>query len=670
MFLLNHLWIILALPLAGAAVNGLLGKTFSKSTVNAVAVGSVSLAFLAVAELVREFFQLSPDQIPYVGNYFTWMTAGTFRVDFALQIDQLTVVMLLVVSFVGMLIHIYSTGYMAHEGGYYRFFCYLNLFMFFMLTLVLGANLIVMFVGWEGVGLCSYLLIGFYFLKKSAADAGKKAFIVTRIGDFGFTVGILLVFFTFGTVAFGDIFKQVASWPSDPAGHMGTLTIICLLLFTGAIGKSAQLPLYVWLPDAMEGPTPVSALIHAATMVTAGVYMVARMNPLFSRSPMAMLAVATVGALTAFYSATIGICQTDIKKVLAYSTVSQLGYMFLGCGVGAYSAGIFHLMTHAFFKGLLFLAAGSVIHAVGGDQEMFHMGGLRKKIPITFWTMFAATLAIAGAPGFAGFFSKDEILEATRAASAASTPIFVLWLLAVAAAGITSFYMFRLLFLTFFGKPRYDEHKVHVHESPRNMTVPLIFLAILSVVGGWVAAPHFAGGTDYFEKFLHPVFSTYAPADAVGNAADAMAASSGGEATTSAGMEIVHSLTGWPVIVALLGFLLAWWLYIKSPEIPKKIAKSAGGLYTLVFNKYYVDEIYLALIVRPLLWISTNVLWHVVDEGIIDGALHGIARGAQESGGQARQLQSGNARSYAAWVVIGAVGFTVLLLVLWTKVVQ
>src|SRR6202142_3312759 len=409
MFILNHLWIILALPLAGAAINGLLGKNWAQSAVNSVAIGSVSLAFLGVAELVREFSHLSPDQIPYVGDYFTWMVAGPFRVAFSLQVDQLTVVMLLVVSFVGMLIHIYSTGYMAHEGGYYRFFCYLNLFMFFMLTLVLGANLIVMFVGWEGVGLCSYLLIGFYFLKKSAADAGKKAFIVTRIGDFGFTVGILLVFFTFGTVAFGDIFKQVASWPSDPAGHMGTLTIICLLLFTGAIGKSAQLPLYVWLPDAMEGPTPVSALIHAATMVTAGVYMVARMNPLFSRSPMAMLAVATVGALTAFYSATIGICQTDIKKVLAYSTVSQLGYMFLGCGVGAYSAGIFHLMTHAFFKGLLFLAAGSVIHAVGGDQEMFHMGGLRKKIPITFWTMFAATLAIAGAPGFAGFFSKDEI---------------------------------------------------------------------------------------------------------------------------------------------------------------------------------------------------------------------------------------------------------------------
>jgi len=401
MLILNHLWIILALPLAGSAINGLFGKNWPKRAVNSVAIGSVSLAFVAVAELVREFVQLSPGQIPWVRNYFSWITAGPFRVDFALQVDQLTIVMLLTVSFVGLLIHIYSTGYMEHEGGYYRFFCYLNLFMFFMLTLVLAANIVVMFVGWEGVGLCSYLLIGFWFLKKSAADAGKKAFIVTRIGDFGFTIGILLLFWTFRSVEFGAIFARVAENPTD----VGVLTTICLLLFAGAIGKSAQLPLYVWLPDAMEGPTPVSALIHAATMVTAGVYMVARMNPLFSRAPIAMLAVAIVGTITAFYSATIGLVQTDIKKVLAYSTVSQLGYMFLGCGVGAYTAGIFHLMTHAFFKGLLFLAAGSVIHAMGGEQDMRQMGGLRKKIPVTYWTMFIATLAIAGFPPFAGFFS-------------------------------------------------------------------------------------------------------------------------------------------------------------------------------------------------------------------------------------------------------------------------
>jgi NADH-quinone oxidoreductase subunit L len=655
MFLLTHLWIILALPLLGSAINGLFGKTFSKPLVNTFAVGSVALSFLAAAEAVREFVLLAPAQIPFVKSYFTWMlggetTAHPFRVDFALQIDQLTVVMLMVVTFVGMLIHIYSTGYMAHEDGYYRFFSYLNLFMFFMLTLVTGANLIVMFVGWEGVGLCSYLLIGFYFLKKSAADAGKKAFIVTRIGDFGFTVGILMVFATFGTVSFGEIFPQVSSI-STPV-----LTTICLLLFAGAIGKSAQLPLYVWLPDAMEGPTPVSALIHAATMVTAGVYMVARMNPLFSRAPAAMLVVGIVGAITAFYSATIGLVQTDIKKVLAYSTVSQLGYMFLACGVGAYASGIFHLMTHAFFKGLLFLAAGSVIHAMGGEQDMRKMGGLRKKIPVTYWTMLIATLAIAGIPGFAGYFSKDAILEAAQSGPHAN---LILWLLGVAGALLTSFYMFRLVFLTFFGAPRYDEHKVHVHESPKNMTVPLTILAFLSIFGGWFAAPKLIGGTDYFEKFLAPVFASSAPT------ADMEAAPA--EAVTPA-VSLMHALVSWPVAVGILGLLIAWYFYIKRPDIPKKMAQSVHALYLLLLNKYYVDEIYAALIVRPLLWISTNVLWHVIDEGAIDGTVNGVARGLRESGGQLREIQSGNARSYATWVVIGAAGVTVLMLVLWRMV--
>ena len=652
--ILNHLWIILALPLAGAAINGLFGKRWPQSAVNSVAVGSVTLALLTVAELVREFSLLAPDQIPYVGDYFTWMIAGPFKVNFALQVDQLTVVMLLVVSFVGWLIHIYSTGYMAHEGGYYRFFSYLNLFMFFMLTLVLGANLIVMFVGWEGVGLCSYLLIGFWFLKKSAADAGKKAFITTRIGDFGFTVGVLLVFATFGSIDFGTIFKSVAANPISEV----TLTTICILLFTGAIGKSAQLPLYVWLPDAMEGPTPVSALIHAATMVTAGVYMVARMNPLFSRAPIAMLVVAIVGAATAFYSATIGLVQTDIKKVLAYSTVSQLGYMFLACGVGSYAAGIFHLMTHAFFKGLLFLAAGSVIHAMGGEQDMMKMGGLRKQIPVTYWTMLIATLAIAGIPGFAGFFSKDEILEAAKSGPNAN---FVLWLLGVAGAALTSFYMFRLVFLTFFGKPRYDEHHVHVHESPKNMTIPLMILAFFSIFGGWFAAPKLIGGVDYFEKFLAPVFSMYAPPMATPAVVLEQPAA-------SAGMELVKAITGVPVIVAVLGLLVAWWLYIKSPEMPKRWAQSARGLYLLLLNKYYVDEVYAALIVRPLLWISTNVLWHGVDEGVIDGVVNGSARVARATGGQLRELQSGNTRSYASWILIGAVGFTVLLIALYVRV--
>jgi NADH-quinone oxidoreductase subunit L len=661
--ILNHLWIILALPLAGAAINGLFGKRWPQSAVNSVAVGSVALAFLAVAELVREFLNLAQSQIPYPGNYFAWMVAGRFRADFSLQVDQLTVVMLFVVSFVGMLIHIYSTGYMAHEGGYYRFFSYLNLFMFFMLTLVMAANLLVMFVGWEGVGLCSYLLIGFWFLKKSAADAGEKAFIVTRIGDLGFMIGVLLVFWTFNSVSFGAIFQQAGHMASESPTHIGVLTAICLLLFAGAIGKSAQLPLYVWLPDAMEGPTPVSALIHAATMVTAGVYMVARMHPLFSRAPIAMFVVAVVGAVTAFYSATIGLVQTDIKKVLAYSTVSQLGYMFLACGVGAYAAGIFHLMTHAFFKGLLFLAAGSVIHAMGGEQDMMKMGGLRKKIPVTYWTMLIATLAIAGIPGFAGFFSKDEILEAAGSGPHAN---LWLWLLGVAGAGLTSFYMFRLIFLTFFGKPRFDEHKVHVHESPKNMTVPLMILAFCSIFGGWFAAPHLVGGTEYFDHFLDPVFSSYAIQAApiagapVIRVVDPSLVPPMPPVTPA--MSFVHALVSWPVFVGILGLLVAWWFYIKNPEAPKRLAQSIHGLYLLLLNKYYVDEIYAALIVRPLLWISTNVLWHGVDQGLIDGIVNGSARAAQKSGGKVRELQSGNTRSYATWVVIGAVGFTVLLL--------
>ncbi len=623
--ILSHLWIILALPLAGAAINGLFGKRWPQSAVNSVAVGSVSLAFLAVAELVREFVHLAQDQIPYVGNYFTWITAGAFRVDFSLQVDQLTIVMLLVVSFVGMLIHIYSTGYMAHEGGYCRFFSYLNLFMFFMLTLVMAANLIVMFVGWEGVGLCSYLLIGFWFLKKSAADAGKKAFIVTRIGDLGFMVGVLLVFWTFNSENFSEIFLQAGHMPAESATHVGVLTAICLLLFAGAVGKSAQLPLYVWLPDAMEGPTPVSALIHAATMVTAGVYMVARMHPLFSRAPIAMFVVAVVGAVTAFYSATIGLVQTDIKKVLAYSTVSQLGYMFLACGVGAYAASIFHLMTHAFFKGLLFLAAGSVIHAMGGEQDMMKMGGLRQKIPVTYWTMLIATLAIAGIPGFAGFFSKDEILEAAGSGPHAN---LWLWLLGVVGAGLTSFYMFRLVFLTFFGKPRFDEHKVHVHESPKNMTVPLMILAFCSIFGGWFAAPHLVGGTEYFDSFLHPVFSSY-QVQAVAEQAGSLAESG---VATSPAMELAHALTSWPVTVGISGLLVAWWFYIKNPDAPKRLAQRIHGLYLLLLNKYYVDEVYAAVIVRPLLWISTNVLWHGVDQGLIDGIVNGSARVARESG--------------------------------------
>ena len=637
--MLDHLWIVPLLPLVGSAINGLFGAKWPNKFVNIVAVGSTGLSFFSAVEAVREFFQLSPEQIPWVKPYFTWITAGNFRAGFDLQVDQLTIVMLMVVTGVGWLIHIYATGYMAHEGGYYRFFSYLNLFMFFMLILVMAANYVLLFVGWEGVGLSSYLLIGFYFLKKSASDAGKKAFIVNRIGDFGFMLGMFLLFRTFGTLDFAPLFAKAGPWPADAMGHLGTFTVACLLLFMGACGKSAQLPLYVWLPDAMEGPTPVSALIHAATMVTAGVYVVARSHILFTHSPTAMLVVAIVGCATAFFAATIGLVQTDIKRVLAYSTVSQLGYMFLACGVGAFSAGIFHLMTHAFFKALLFLAAGSVIHAMGGEQDMNRMGGLSKKIRWTYLTMLTATLAIAGFPPFAGFFSKDSILLSAFESDHGGRKVgYVLYGFGLATALLTAFYMFRLIFLTFHGKQRYDERRVHVHESPNSMLVPLMILAVLSLVGGWFAAPAMLNaGPDYFAKFLQPVFGGVEAA--------------GAEAET-------HSLEVNLAIVAFatatLGLLVAYWLYLKRPDRPSALAKSMRRTYTTLWNKYYVDELYAAVVVKPLLWISTNILWKGADVAGIDGTVNGIAEGATTIGDALRHAQSGNTRSYAVWVVVGA----------------
>jgi len=651
--MLDHIWILPLLPLAGAALNGLLGRRWPREMVNFCGVGSVTLAFAAALEVAREFFLLAPGQIPLVKSFWPWIAAGQFHVDFSFFIDQLTLVMLLVVTGVGLLIHIYSTGYMAHEGGYYRFFSYMNLFMFFMLTLVTAGSLAQLLVGWEGVGLCSYLLISFFFTKKSAADAGKKAFITTRIGDLGFMIGILLIFWTFHSLNFTEIFAGVASFPVETPGHLGVMTWICLLLFAGAVGKSAQLPLYVWLPDAMEGPTPVSALIHAATMVTAGVYMVARMNFLYVHAPVALLTVAVIGAVTAFYAATIALVQTDIKKVLAYSTISQLGYMFLGCGVGAFSAGIFHLMTHAFFKGLLFMAAGSVIHAMGGEQDMRNMGGLARKIPWTYGTMLAATLAITGMPFFSGFFSKDAILEA---AASGPNPNRVLWALGLGGALLTSFYMFRLLFLTFHGERRYDDHSVHVHESPASMVIPLVILAILSVGGGWFALPKLEGGANYFFRFLSPVFHASDELAASGRGVEPMAVGT----TLAAG--IAHALWQPAVGVALLGFLIAWWFYIARSNAPRRLAESLHGAYTLLLNKYYVDKIYGSLVIRPLLWISTNVLWHGVDESVIDGAVNGSAKTVQSTGKQLVEMESGNVRSYATWVVIGATAFTSLLL--------
>jgi NADH-quinone oxidoreductase subunit L len=625
--ILESLWIIPLLPLLGSAINGLFGEKWPHKTVNAVALGSTGLSFALALEAVREFF--ANGQQSFRKEFFDWIVAGNFRAGFDLQLDQLTVVMLLVVTGVGFLIHIYSTGYMAHEGGYYRFFSYLNLFMFFMLILVLAANYVLLFVGWEGVGLCSYLLIGFYFLKKSAADAGKKAFIVNRIGDFGFMLGMFLLFRTFHTLDFASVFAKAGPLPPEAMGQFGTLTIASLLLFMGATGKSAQIPLYVWLPDAMEGPTPVSALIHAATMVTAGVYVLARSNVLFTHAPTAMYVVAIGGCATAFFAATIGLVQSDIKKVLAYSTVSQLGYMFLGCGVGAFSAGIFHLMTHAFFKALLFLSAGSVIHAMGGEQDMWKMGGLASKIKITFWCMLFGTIAIAGFFPFAAFFSKDAILAATFNYANGGKILYTVGLLA---AILTSFYMFRLVWLTFFGQKRYDEHHVHVHESPKSMTIPLMILAFLSLTGGWLALPALFGGKDYFAEFLTPVLDSGEQNGVV----------------MAHGLEL--TLSGVAMIAAALGLIVAWRMYAKEVKRGK-----SEGLHKILYNKYYVDEIYQAALVTPLVWLSRNVLWKVVDVGLIDGTVNGIATGAREVGGVVRQVQSGNARSYAVWVLMGAI---------------
>ena len=644
--ILDHLWIIPLLPLLGAAINGLFGLKWPNKIVNTVALGSTGLSFVCAVEAVREFITfVAPTGQVFRKEFFDWIVAGNFRAGFDLQMDQLTVVMVLVVTGVGFLIHIYSTGYMAHEGGYYRFFSYLNLFMFFMLILVLAANYVLLFVGWEGVGLASYLLIGFYFLKKSASDAGKKAFIVNRIGDFGFMLGMFLLFRTFHTLDFSQLFAAVRSsgMPHEAWGVFGTFTIASLLLFMGATGKSAQLPLYVWLPDAMEGPTPVSALIHAATMVTAGVYVVARSHLLFENSETALVVVAVIGCATAFFAATIGLVQTDIKRVLAYSTVSQLGYMFLACGVGAFSAGIFHLMTHAFFKALLFLAAGSVNHAMGGEQDMRHMGGLSKKIKVTYWTMLVATLAISGAPLFAGFFSKDEILfdDYTEAGSGGH----ILYAFGLLTALLTSFYMFRLIFLTFHGKQRYDEHHVHVHESPWSMLGPLVVLAVLSIFGGWFALPAFFGGPDYFANFLSPVFHAQEPVGL----------------SEAAAHSLEWTLAIVAVVTATAGFLAAFWLYLRQPGKPEQLAKSLKGIYTTLYNKYYVDELYSAAVVRPLVWLSENVLWKVVDVEAIDGTVNGIAHGAASVGDTVRHTQSGNARSYAVWVVVGALAIIAIL---------
>ncbi len=606
-----RLWLIPILPLAGFLINGLLGRRFSKALVNTFAIGSVVLAFLWV---LKTLWGLGALPGAYTEHYFTWIQSGTLSIGADFSVDRLTAVMLLVVTGIGSLIHIYAIGYMAHEGGYYRFFAFLNLFMFFMLTLVLAANYMVLFVGWEGVGLCSYLLIGFYFDKKFATDAGNKAFIVNRIGDFGFSLAVYLIFRQFGTFDFAHVFGQV------PGAPVGLLTLIGILLMVGACGKSAQIPLYVWLPDAMAGPTPVSALIHAATMVTAGVYMTARSWIIYTHAPIAMDVIAYIGIATAFVAATIGLAQNDIKKVFAYSTVSQLGYMFLGVGCGAFSAGIYHLMTHAFFKALLFLGAGAVIHSLAGEQDMRKMGGLASKIPWTFGVMLCASLAISGFPFTSGYFSKDAILLA-----ADHRAPWLYWV-GTFTAGLTAFYVFRAFFMTFLGRYRGQEH--HPHESPPVMVIPLVILAALSLVGGYLFK---------IPDFLRSVFPAV-------------------EAPEEFGPMAIASAAG------LLGIALAYLMYVVKPEIPDSIASGAKGLYTLVYNKYFVDEIYDAAVVRPIVDGSRVVLWKGADAGLIDGIVNGIGTRAKGVGGVLRLAQSGNARSYATWVAFGGVLVMILMI--------
>ena len=672
------LWFLPLLPLAGFVLNGTLGRRLPRAGVAAIA-----LFFTATPALIFSylwFFMRSHDLLGITVASRPWIVAGQFSVDSSLAIDHLTLIMLGVVTCVGFLIHLYSVGYMAEDEGYWRFFAYLNLFMFFMLVLVLAENFLLLFVGWEGVGLASYLLIGFYWKKPSANNAGRKAFVVNRIGDFGFLLAMFLLINHFGTLSFSQIFDSLNN---QPALHGGFLTAIALLLLVGAAGKSAQIPLYVWLPDAMEGPTPVSALIHAATMVTAGVYLVCRTHVLFDRSPFALGVVAIIGAVTALFAATIGMVQHDIKRVLAYSTISQLGYMFLGCGVAAYSAAVFHLMTHAFFKALLFLAAGSVIHALSGEQDMRVMGGLRKRIPVTFWTMSAGVFAIAGIPPLAGFFSKDEILY--RTFSSPNPLHIVLWAVGVITAGMTSFYMFRLWYKTFFGAERFDEHALAsghgdphdpmahaaaqghgaelstkdehdqgqaahphgVHESPWIMLFPLVVLAILSVIGGWVGVPAALHGHNEFEHFLDPVFAVTASPQNTVNADQ-----------VSHGLEL--GLAAVSVAVALVGLFVADFFYRKRPgSLGARVANNA--LYRLVAGKYFIDELYNAVFIVPLMVISRLLLVGLVDTGLVNGTGTFAAFLTRSAGEGTRRMQSGNIRSYAGWLAAGAAAVILLM---------
>jgi NADH-quinone oxidoreductase subunit L len=625
--MMDYVWLIPLFPLIGFFINGLLGKSLPKGVVGTIGSAAVGLSFLVTVKIFLEVLQLPVDARSVEKVVYTWITSGPFKVSVAFLIDPLSLIMLLVVSGVSTLIHIYSIGYMHDDEGFYRYFAYLNLFVFAMLILVSANNFLLMFVGWEGVGLCSYLLIGFWYEKQSASDAGKKAFVVNRIGDFGFLLGIFIIFWTFGSVDFKEVFAQAAKYPVGS----GVITAITLCLFLGATGKSAQIPLYTWLPDAMEGPTPVSALIHAATMVTAGVFMVARCSTLYVLAPISLTVVAAVGALTAIYAATIGMAQFDIKRVLAYSTVSQLGYMFLACGVGAFTSGIFHLMTHAFFKALLFLGSGSVIHGLHGEQDMRKMGNLKKHMPITYWTFLLATLAISGIFPFAGFFSKDEILFHSVVSGH-----YVFWGIATVAAFITAFYMFRAVFMTFCGESRVDPH-VHPHESPSLMTVPLMTLAGLSVVGGLVGFP-IIEGANKFKEFLAPAITPLVH-----------------EVHAPAWFEVTMMI--FSMAVAAAGIFMAYKMYIKQPELPEQVVEKIPVVYDLVYHKYYMDEIYDATVVNPIKD-GSDFLWHGVDENVVDGAVNGSATTIGWLSSHLRKLETGFVQNYALAILIGAVLIT------------
>ena len=641
-------------PLIGSIINGFFGLKIGKKAVGFIACGSMTLSFLTSVLVYVGYLMLPEGQHVYEQVVWTWFGASDFNVDFGFQVDPLTLVMMFVVTGVGLIIHVYAVGYMQEEFSYYRFFAYFNLFVSAMLLLVMGNNFLLMFIGWEGVGLCSYFLIGYYFEKKSACDAGTKAFIVNRIGDFAFLLAIMYIFNIFGSIDFTTVFHAA---PEKLIYAGEAVTIITMLLFVGATGKSAQIPLYTWLPDAMEGPTPVSALIHAATMVTAGVYMVVRCSVLFNLSPLTMTVVAFIGGGTAIMAATIGMTQFDIKRVLAYSTVSQIGYMFMACGVGAYTAAIFHLVTHAFFKACLFLGSGSVIHGIHGEQDMRKMGGLKKHMPVTYWTFFISALTIAGIPPLAGFFSKDEVLYHSL-----MDGNIIFWGMGISAALLTAFYMFRLVFMTFHGESRVDP-SVHPHESPKVMTMPLVVLAGLATVGGLLGIPYH--GWHILHNWLEPVLH-FDLANALQHS-EHLLHEAGRHAPSWAHLLEPKEHSGWiefllmvfSTVIAVTGVAGAYIFYIKRPDLPDKFTEGQWG-FDMVQNKYYVDELYDDVFVKPTVE-GSNLLWKECDAKAIDGVVNGTAKTIGWFSRQAQTLQSGFVRNYALFIVVG---FISLLLVM------